>query len=376
MRKATICLLFGLSEFFISNSQKTIIDSSQTLGEVVVKAYEQNQSLRKVPAAINQINKSRLERFSNTSILPALNSTPGVRMEERSPGSYRMNIRGSTLRSPFAVRNVKVYWDGIPFTDPGGNTYLNQLSFYNFNSLEIIKGPAGSLYGAGTGGAILINSDPEQPTQTLSANLEYGSYDLGSLNIQFDQGKEKLRNTFNYSHQQSHGYRYHTSMHRDVTTWQTQIASGKKETLRFNFLYGDLFYETPGALTKAEYQNNPKSSRSAAGDFPSADKAKASIFQKTWMGGLNNHYKFNEHFENSFIFYGAYSKVKNPTFRNYEARKEPHFGGRTVFTWKPYTKKGETKIVFGGEAQKGFFNIRTYSNANGKPGTILTNDDV
>ncbi len=357
MRKATICLLFGLSEFFISNSQKTIIDSSQTLGEVVVKAYEQNQSLRKVPAAINQINKSRLERFSNTSILPALNSTPGVRMEERSPGSYRMNIRGSTLRSPFGVRNVKVYWDGIPFTDPGGNTYLNQLSFYNFNSLEIIKGPAGSLYGAGTGGAILINSDPEQPTQTLSANLEYGSYDLGSLNIQFDQGKEKLRNTFNYSHQQSHGYRYHTSMHRDVTTWQTQIASGKKETLRFNFLYGDLFYETPGALTKTEYQNNPKSARPAAGAFPSADKAKAAIFQKTWMGGLNNHYKFNEHFENSFIFYGAYSKVKNPTFRNYEARKEPHFGGRTIFTWKPYTKKGETKIVFGGEAQKGFFNI-------------------
>ena len=73
-------------------------------------------------------------------------------MEERSPGSYRMNIRGSTLRSPFGVRNVKIYWDEIPFTDAGGNTYLNQLSYYNFNSLEVIKGPGGSVYGAGTGG--------------------------------------------------------------------------------------------------------------------------------------------------------------------------------------------------------------------------------
>lgn len=376
MRKATICLLLSLSFFIFSNSQNTVIDSSQTLGEVIVKAYEQNQSLRKVPAAINQINKNRLERFSNTNILPALNSTPGVRMEERSPGSYRMNIRGSTIRSPFGVRNVKVYWDGIPFTDPGGNTYLNQLSFFNFNALEIIKGPAGSLYGAGTGGAILINSSPEQPAQSLLASIGYGSYDLGFLNIQFNQGQEKFRNTFNFSHQQSHGYRYHTSMRRDVTTWQTQIAAGKKETLRFNFLYGDLFYETPGALTKAEYQNNPRSARPAAGIFPSADKAKAAIFQKSWLGGLNNHYKFSEYFENSFVFYGAYSTVKNPTFRNYEARKEPHLGGRTVFTWKPKTKNGATKIVFGGEAQKGFFNIRTYNNANGKPGTILTNDDV
>lgn len=108
MRKAIVCLLLSLSFFIFSNSQNTVIDSSQTLGEVIVKAFEQKQSLRKVPAAINQINKSRLERFSNTNILPALNSTPGVRMEERSPGSYRMNIRGSTIRSPFGVRNVKV----------------------------------------------------------------------------------------------------------------------------------------------------------------------------------------------------------------------------------------------------------------------------
>jgi len=376
MRKAATFLLFNLSIFLFSYSQKTIPDSSQTLGEVVVKAYEQHQSLRKIPSAINQISKNRLERFGNINILPALNSTAGVRMEERSPGSYRMNIRGSTLRSPFGIRNVKVYWDGIPFTDPGGNTYLNQLSFSNFNSLEIIKGPAGSLYGAGTGGAILINSNQEQPVQSLLANVVYGSYDLGSLNVQLNQGKEKFRNTFNFSHLQSHGFRDHTSMHRDVTTWQTQIVSGKKETLGFNFLYGDLFYETPGALTKAEYQNNPRSARPAAGSFPSADKAKAAIFQKTWLGGLKNHYKFSEHLENSFVFYGAYSTVKNPTFRNYEARKEPHLGGRTVFTWKPKTKNGETRIVFGGEMQKGFFTIRTYTNSNGKPGTILTNDNV
>jgi iron complex outermembrane receptor protein len=196
------------------------------------------------------------------------------------------------------------------------------------------------------------------------------------LNVQVNQGKEMFKNAFNFSHQQSHGYRDHTSMHRDVMTWQTQIASGKKETLRFNFLYGDLYYETPGALTKSEYLNNPKAARPAAGAFPSADKAKAAIFQKTWLGALNNHFKFNDHFENSFIFYGAFSNVKNPTFRNYEVRKEPHVGGRTLFTWKPDTKKVETKIVFGGEMQKGFFNVRTYANANGKPGAILTDDDV
>ena len=376
MRKTATCLLVCMTIYHLSSSQNVTVDTSLTLGEVIVKAYEQNQSLRKVPAAINKVNKNGLERFSNTNILPALNSTPGVRMEERSPGSYRMNIRGSTLRSPFGVRNVKVYWDEIPFTDPGGNTYLNQLSYYNFNSIEVIKGPAGSLYGAGTGGAILINSNAAHPEPGLMVNLSYGSYDHSNVNVQFNQGKDKFRNSFTYSHQQSDGYRDHTSMRRDVATWQTKISSGKKETLHFNFLYGDLFYETPGALTKAEYQKNPRVSRPAAGAFPSADGAKAAIYQKTWYGGFNNHFKFNDHFENSLIFYGAYSNIKNPTFRNYEARTEPHFGGRTVFTWKPSTVNDKVKIIFGAEAQKGYFNIHTYQNVNGKPTTTLTNDDV
>ena len=86
-----------------------------------------------------------LERFSPTSLVSAVNTTPGVRMEERSPGSYRFNIRGSSLRSPFGVRNVKVYFNDIPITDPGGHTYLNQLGYYNFNSIEIIKGPGNHL---------------------------------------------------------------------------------------------------------------------------------------------------------------------------------------------------------------------------------------
>ena len=42
-------------------------------------------------------------------------------MEERSPGSYRLSIRGSLLRSPFGVRNVKLYLDDFIFTDAGGN---------------------------------------------------------------------------------------------------------------------------------------------------------------------------------------------------------------------------------------------------------------
>ena len=143
-----------LYAFLATASLHAQTDSARVMQTVIVKGYEQNRQLKEVSAAINVINTAQLQRYNNMSLLPALNATPGVHMEERSPGSYRLNIRGSTLRSPFGVRNVKVYWNGIPFTDPGGNTYLNQLGFYNATSIEVLKGPASSLYGAGTGGAV------------------------------------------------------------------------------------------------------------------------------------------------------------------------------------------------------------------------------
>ena len=351
-------------------------DSSKNLSEVVVRAYEQNKQLKQTSAAINFISPSELERYNNTSILPALNSTPGVRMEERSPASYRMNIRGSTLRSPFGVRNVKVYWDDIPFTDAGGNTYLNQFSYYNFHSIEVIKGPGGSLYGAGTGGVILIHSQAPIWQRGFDATVLGGSYGLFSSGAQLRVGKDNFQNTLSYSHQSSDGYRDHTSMRRDIATWQMNILANKKEQIKFSVLYGDLFYQTPGALTKAEFTANPRAARPKAGAFQSADSIKAAIYQKTIIGGFTNNYKFSEKLDNTTTVYGDFTDLTNPTFRNYERRKEPQWGGRTVFRWNHHFDQSFLRIVFGSEFQQGYFNQKDYVNNYGKPGDLMTDDNI
>lgn len=98
---------------------------TDTLQDITVHAFMLNKKWKDAPVAVALISQSEIQRSAPTSLLPALNSVAGVRMEERSPGSYRLSIRGSTLRSPFGVRNVKVYWNDIPLTDGGGNTYLN-----------------------------------------------------------------------------------------------------------------------------------------------------------------------------------------------------------------------------------------------------------
>ena len=142
MKKIVVALSALLILSYNSTAQQDETDSLKSLDEVTVKAFEQNRKVSNSVAVVKIIEFNNGDRYNKTSLVNGFNTVSGVRMEERSPGSYRINIRGSSLRSPFGVRNVKVYWNDIPMTDP------NQFAWNNFSSIEIFKGPPSSMYGA------------------------------------------------------------------------------------------------------------------------------------------------------------------------------------------------------------------------------------
>ena len=369
----SVGLLFSLQSTLAQITEK---DSARVLEPVMVTAFEQQVPVHRSPIAVGVLNRSTADYSNKTSLVSGFNTIAGVRMEERSPASYRINLRGSSLRSPFGVRNVKVYWNDIPVSDPGGNTYFNQFGFNNFSSIEIYKGPVSSMYGAGTGGLILMRSltDNSRPT----ASLEYmgGSFNLQNVFASVSFGEKENQSLLTYAHNSSDGYRDHSSMRRNNASFVSRNQISAKQQLTAAVLFTDLFYETPGGLTKAEYDANPKAARPAAGGQPSADQAKAAIYQKNVLVGLQQLYAFNDHFKNATALYGAFAQVKNPTFRNYERRNEPHFGGRTSFTFNQQFNQTKLQLVTGGEFQQGYFNTQVSKNKQGNPDTLQTNDDI
>lgn len=361
------------------SSKRSVGDSvnfTGTLSTIVISAFEQDKKLSDQPSPIFYLNGPVLNRFSHTNILSAVNTIPGVNMQQRSPQSYRLDIRGSALRSPFGVRNVKIYYNGIPLTDPGGNTYLNELGFDDIHDLTIIKGPAGSIYGAGIGGVVLINSPLFSNDSTLKdnveVNLEGGSYGLRKIGaaIRWDH------NEFRYADTRSDGYRDQTAMHSRVAAYETILKDDSRQRLSLSAHYTDLFYQTPGALTYDEWKNNPKASRPAAGIYPSAKENKAAVHQKNFLIGAREQYHFDDQVQASVVLYGAYTDFINPTIRNYEFRKEPHFGARLVFQRYQWLKCTKLTVFAGGEFQQGFFNVADHENNKGKPAAMMNDNDI
>jgi len=352
--------------------------SSQTLQEITVKAYGSYVPRQDAPATLGLINSASLSRQSDVSIVSAMNQIPGVRMEERSPGSLRLSMRGSALRAPFGVRNIKIYYNDIPITDPGGHTYLNQFGFYNLRHIEVLKGPGSSLYGAGTGGVLLIESMAGFPRGTGGA-LRYtgGSYGLQQFIAQAFTRSQEKEVLVQYQQNDYDGYRAHSAAHHTVVSLDAAAKLSDYSSLSGHFLYSDLKYQTPGALTLAEYEADPRAARPATPFSISAADAGAAILQKNFLAGTTLSTVFSQALQNTTTVYGAYNQLLNPTIRNYARASEVHTGGRTTFSLN-----GEVagvvalRLLLGGELQQNFTSVRTYGNTGGAPDGLQSDDEL
>ncbi|WP_246001401.1 TonB-dependent receptor [Mucilaginibacter gracilis] len=353
-------------------------DTSHHLNQVTVRGYLSEQLLLNIPASASVLNNGQLSLQSGNSLVNILNTVPGVRMEERSPGSYRLAIRGSLLRSPFGVRDVKIYFDEIPLTDAGGNTYLNAIDVNSINSIEILKGPDGSLFGANSGGVVLINPvDKHAHSNTVSLGINGGSFGLlhQTASVQNKTGNNTLN--IGEAYQNYNGYRQNSSMQRKYFQLINQLNYAGSHQLRAIAFYSDMNYQTPGGLTLAQFQTNPQDARLATKATPSAQDLKAAVYSKMLFGGLVNNMRLTPTLRNVFSIFGTHVNFTNPSFTTYEQRAENTIGLRTYFELSGKPKQNFTwKLNLGGEWQQTNSDIGNYGNNHGNKDTTQTQDYI
>ncbi len=374
MQKPIFRILFFIVLFFSCRSTVLAqIDTTLFYEDSMIVFH--SLSLKQSPASVDSIKPT--EHQPSFTLLPGLNTLPGVRMEERSPGSYRLSIRGSLLRSPFGVRNVKIYFDDFLLTDAGGNTYLNSLDAAAISSMEIWKGPYGSLYGANTGGVARLRSYEQHDTSQLKVSATGGSYGLFHQNIHLQQKWKKQYLTINQAYQRSDGYRAQSAMKRQFYQASYYADYHKNKRIKALAFYSDLNYQTPGGLTLKEYQSNPAAARPVSGPMPGAEQQQAQITNRTFYGGLGHEARLGKYFRHVITVFATKTDLENPAITNYEIRKESTYGTRTYLEASVNTNH---RFLWnwnaGIEWQKTISAISNYRNDAGTKDTLLVATDL
>jgi len=362
-----LLLLTGLAAFGQAN------ESSSTLDSIVVRSALGRQTLLRSTATVSIIDSAALLSQHGGSLLPVVNTVAGVRMEERSPLSYRLSIRGSLLRSPFGVRNVKLYLDEVPLTDASGNSYLNFIPAGSLGRMEIFKGPDGSLYGANSGGVVLLHTGSDAGP-SLRAGLHAGSFDTYGHELALSVPHRRHAFQVYASIQGSEGYREQSAASRIFMKAQDRWQYSSRNSLEASFLYGQLHYETPGGLTREQYDADPRKARYPTATLPGAVTQQAGIYGRMIMGSLAHRAALSKGLSHTAIVFANGVNIRNPFITNYEARDESTFGLRSFITYSPQTFLQEANL--GIEWQQTGFATSVYDNNGGERGNFRSASDI
>ncbi len=162
-------------------------ESARALEEVLVTARRREESAQTVPIAISAFGAEKLQDFRIEKMEDLKSIAPSLSV---SSSSGRANSPVYSLRGVRPTEalygqdpTVAIYFADVVLSPARGSN----LGMYDLGSVQVLKGPQGTLFGRNTtGGAILLT--PQRPGDEFGADvtLGFGNYDRNEAQFGID----------------------------------------------------------------------------------------------------------------------------------------------------------------------------------------------
>ncbi len=238
-------------------NQIQLLQETQLLDEVVVSASREAQKRKDVPAAISVLSAETIADTKAFSLEQIVNQVPGVFMSTSRATSNEQHFM--SVRSPISTKSLFLYVeDGLPIrpTAVFNHNALLEMNTSSFDRIEVLKGPASSIYGSeAIGGS--FNYITKTPTLGLHGSVEFQTNDMGlkryGAEVSTHNGKNFgfFLNT-NFTQRQD-GPVEHTDYEKYALTFKTvlDLSESAKWTNVFDVI--DYRSDMAGSLSEADY---------------------------------------------------------------------------------------------------------------------------
>jgi outer membrane receptor protein involved in Fe transport len=147
--------------------------------EVTVTARKTSESAQVVPVSVKAFSASDLEKNVVLTVSDLMKSVPGLFVAPNSQGGAPTFAIRAAKADNGTSDTVTSYIDDVPVAST--KSIANMM--YDMQSISVLKGPQGTLFGAATtGGAIIFR--PEKPSANFEAYLEAGIGNYGRKQLQ------------------------------------------------------------------------------------------------------------------------------------------------------------------------------------------------
>lgn len=134
-------------------------DEDKSVEKVIVTAQKREQAAIDVPASVSTVSADRLSRSGLVRMEDYAAQVPGMTVTTLSRGSTSVVLRGISTGISQATPSTAYYIDEAPIGSitayATGSTLTPDLDPYDLRRIEVLKGPQGTMYGAGAVGGLL-----------------------------------------------------------------------------------------------------------------------------------------------------------------------------------------------------------------------------
>lgn len=238
---------------------------TEPLDEIVVSATRKKASVRDVARSISVVNKERIQNATQQLGLDeALASVPGLYMQNRYnfSGDLRVSLRGFGARSSFGIRGVRIYVDGIPETLPDGQSGVDSIDLASAQSIEVLRGPASSLYGNASGGVIAVSSELGDTQPYVEGKLAAGEFGYQQYGLKSAGQIRSADYLLNVSRTELDGYRDHSRFRGTQLNARLGVPINADDQLLIAANFADQpLAQDPGGIDAAQAALDPSSAR-------------------------------------------------------------------------------------------------------------------
>ncbi len=172
------------------------------LDDVVVTGSRVNKKIIDIPYPVVRIDNSLFQYDRKVGVFDVLPSIPGMFLQSRYGNhDVRISIRGFGSRSNSGIRGVRILLDGIPESEPDGQTRIEAIDFNSIGRIEIVKGNSSSLYTNAPGGVVNFINDVDFPRSFAVQFNQFGSFDLRRNGFKTGVRTDKYGFVTTYSYQ-------------------------------------------------------------------------------------------------------------------------------------------------------------------------------
>ncbi len=227
--------------------------------EIFVTSKALSLTTRVRGQTVTTVDAAAFRNTPATTIADIVRLSPGIAVTQgNGPRDVSVSVRGSNARNSFGARNLQVFEDDFPVTQPDGLARFDLTDPHAYGAVDVVRGPSSARYGNyALGGAVNFRTRAGRDIDGVEAGFDVGGDGFANLYATIGDGNAAHDVSVFGSYVRGDGATGHTGYETGTLNALARFELGARDRVAVKLIYNEGDFRLSTRLSYNQYLANP-----------------------------------------------------------------------------------------------------------------------